>query len=135
MADIEVLLRTHLKNDTGVAAKVSARIYPAGDVPQLVASPYVRYQVIDRPEVLAKPVNSTVRIVRKRVQLDVFASGDNGYASVKATAAALKTALYKFDRSVDASIIQTRVTDETDLSDSEEGVHRISLDASITFNE
>jgi hypothetical protein len=135
MAEIEVLLRNHLKADANVAAKVGTRIWPAGDVPQLVASPYMCYQVIDRPEVLAKPSNSTLRIVRMRVQLDVFATGDGGYASVKATAKALKSALYKFGRSVDASIIQTRVTDEQDMSNSEEGVHRISVDASITFNE
>ncbi len=131
MAQIEVVFRNHLIGNAGVAAQLATRIYPEF-LPQNVTLPAATYQVVDRTEVVAKPSKTTLRLVRMRIQVDVFGSS---YATVKAAEAACIQATYGFNHTVDAAVIQARVVDLRDAVQEEEGSWHSSLDASITFNE
>ncbi len=131
MAAIETHLFTHLTGNTALAALVSNRIYP-DMLPQDATYPAIRYAVIDRVEVLVKPSKTTVRHVRARVQLDLYA---RTYSAAKQLEAALVAAVYAFDRTVNSAIVGSRVADLRDSTDDESGIAAISIDASITYNE
>lgn len=128
---LEEILYDHLKDDTALNALVSGRIYP-DFAPQNVALPFVTYTVIDRVEHMVKPNVSSLRLVKVRIQFDVYAST---YLGTKSAQAALTNALYGLDSGVDSSIVVTRVLDARDMSDTNEREHRVSMDASVTFNE
>lgn len=130
MAQIEVLLYTRLVGDAAVAALVGNRVYPRA-LPQLATLPALRYTLVDRVEVLVKPLQPSLRVMRGRVQVDCYAQT---YAAAKALAAAVKTLLYNWC-DPDAGVIGVRVANESDLSGLDETVQRISLDALITYNE
>lgn len=130
MAQIEALLVGRLTGDSAVAALVGGRVHP-DRLPQTTTYPALRYVVVDRVEVLAKPRVTTLRIVRARVQIDCYAST---YGQVKALAAAVKAAIYAWN-ATDDGVIGARVVDESDANDDEETMQRVSLDASITYNE
>jgi hypothetical protein len=131
MAQIETLLRDHLVGNVSVAALLATRIYPLV-IPQTATLPAASYQVIDRIEVQARPEKVTVRLMRMRIQFDIYASS---YASVKAAEAAMIQAIYGFNHTVSNAVIQTRVVDQRDAVQEEEASWHSSLDASITFNE
>ena len=131
MAAIETILYTHLAGNVALAALVSNRIYP-DMLPQDVTYPAIRYVVVDRVEVQVKPALATVRHVRARVQMDVYA---RSYAAAKTAAAALTVALYAFDRTKNAAIVGTRVIDMRDSADDDSVIFSVSVDASITYNE
>lgn len=131
MATIEEMLNSHLLGDTALAALVGNRIFP-DSAPQNTAVPFLRYTLIDRSEVLVKPNVAALRLVNVRIQLDIFAAS---YASVKAIQRALTSALYGFDAGVDSSLVTSRISDVRDMSDTNEREFRVSMDASITFNE
>lgn len=129
---IETYLYTHLTStSTAVAAIIGTRCYPA-HLPQDVTLPAVRYQSIDRPEFLANPRVTTLRLVQKRIQIDAFAAS---YSATKALEAVLIPALYAFNRTVNGCIVGTQVVDQRDLSDAEEGVYRSSIDVIVSMNE
>lgn len=129
---IETLLYTHLTStSTAVAAIIGPRCYPA-HLPQDVTLPALRYQGIDRPEFLANPRVTTLRLVQKRIQIDAFAAT---YAATKALEAVVIPALYAFNHSVDSCIVGTQVVDQRDLSDVEEGVYRSTIDIIVNMNE
>lgn len=130
MAQIEALLVARLTGDSGVSELAGSRVHP-DRLPQDVAYPAIRYLVLDRVEVLAKPNRATPRIVRARVQVDVYAPT---YAGAKALGAAVKAAIYGWVAAGDG-VIGARVVDESDANDAEETMQRVSLDASITYNE
>ena len=131
MAAIEALLYSHLSADVALAALVSNRIYP-DRLPQGVTYPAIRYVVIDSPPVHVKPTMATVRHVRARVQLDVYA---RTFAAVKDVEAALVTALYAFDRTVNSAIVETRVADRRNGADGEPAIASVSIDAAIVYND
>ena len=129
---IETALVTHLTGTSAaVAAIIGDRCYP-DHLPQDVTLPAVRYQGIDRPEFLANPRVTTLRLVQKRIQIDAFAAS---YSAVKTLEAALIPALYAFNHAVDSSIVGTQVVDQRDLSDAEQGVYRSSIDIIVNMNE
>jgi hypothetical protein len=134
MAAIEETFRTHLAGNAAVAAIVGARIYPMV-ASQPAAFPYIVYQVISSPEYIVKPRVATLRLVRKRIQVDGYAKGNGAYAAIKSLEAAIKAAAYLFTSSVNDSIVETRVLDASDDSEPEEGIYRVSIDVSILFNE
>lgn len=130
MAQIEVLLVTRLKADGAVAALVGGRVHP-DRLPQGTTYPALRYVMVDRVEVLAKPGSLALRIVRASVQLDCYAAT---YGQAKALAAAVKGSMYGWQDGANG-VIQARVTDERDGDDAEETMQRVIVDASITYNE
>lgn len=130
MAQVEALLFERLTTDGAVAGLVGRRVHP-DRLPQNAAYPAIRYVVIDRVEVLAKPSQAGLRIVRARVQVDCYAPT---YSAVKGLAGAVKAAIYGW-LAADDGVIGARVVDESDANDQEETMQRVTLDASITYNE
>lgn len=134
MADIEVLFRTHLAGNARVAALVGNKIYPT-EAPQDAAFPYIVYQTIDRTEAIVKPTHATLRLARKRIQVDGYTKGTRAYSAMKNLEAAIITAAYTFTSSVNGAIVQTRVVDSMDSHEADEEVYRVSIDVSVLFNE
>lgn len=127
MAAIETLLRSKLVGDSGVAALVGVRVHPER-LPQNVTYPAIRYTVTDSPPQVTTP---GIRILRTRVQLDVYAAT---YSAAKGVTAAVRTALNRWSSLADG-VISTFVDDERDVDDAEEAMTRISLDAVIVYRE
>lgn len=134
MAAIEQLFRTHLAGTSAVSSIVGTRIYPMV-APQDAAYPLLTYQAISDVEHLVKPRVATLRLKRKRIQVDGYAKGNGAYAAIKSIEAAVKGAVYSFNRSVDTSIVEARVVNAGDDKEVEEGVSRISIDVLVLFNE
>lgn len=131
MAHIETILYTHLTSDASLATLVSNRIFP-DLMPQNVALPAIRYTLIDRNELLAKPEVSTFRFVQARYQFDIFAKT---YSSAKSIESALVNALYLLGSDVDSSVVSTRVFNVSGSSDSIEDEYRVTVEAYLTYNE
>ncbi len=131
MAHIETILYTHLTTDTTLTSLVSNRIYP-DLMPQNVTLPGIRYSLIDRTELLAKPEVVAFRFMQARYQFDIFAKT---YGAAKSIESALVACLYAFGPSVSSSVVSTRVIDISSSSDSIEDEVRVTVEASITFNE
>ena len=134
MAAIEQLFRTHLAGTAAVSSIVGTRIYPMV-APQDAAYPLITYQAISDVEHLVKPRVATLRLKRKRIQVDGYAKGNGAYASIKSIEAAVKGAVYSFNKSVNGGIVEARVVNAGDDKDVEEGVSRISIDVLVLFNE
>lgn len=130
MAYIEALLASRVTTTTAVSSLIGTRFYP-NEMPQTVTYPAARYTLVVRPEVLAKPSSPTLRIVRARFQIDVYATT---YAQAKAVAAAIKGSLYGWV-DLQNGVIGARITDESDITDNDEAMRRVSIDGSITYNE
>lgn len=133
MAAVEQLFRAHLAGTEVLGDLVDNRIYPQR-APQDASYPLIVYQTISGSERLVKPDQSALRIVRKVIQVDAYAKGSGAYSTCKILEAAIKYAVYTFDRSVDASIVVARVVGTVDGED-EDGIKRVSVDVSIVFNE
>lgn len=131
MAAIEELLYSHLSGDATLSSLVGDRIYP-DLMPQNVTLPAIRYLLVDRNELLAKPNVATFRLMTARIQVDVFTTS---YASAKTIQAALTSALYGFNSSVSDSVVGTRVIDVSDAGDANEREVRVTVDALVTYNE
>lgn len=134
MASIESILAAHLAGTTAVTNIVGTRIYPM-IAPQPAVFPYIVYQVVGGNEHIVKPSVSTFRFVRKLVQVDCYVKGDSKYAAIKNLEAAVKGAVYAFNSSVNAAILEARIVDTVDEQEANEGIFRVSIDVSILFNE
>lgn len=131
MAAIEQLFRAHIAGDAGIAALVSNRIYP-NEAPENASYPFIVYQAVGSVEALVKPEVATLRLVRKRIQVDCYAKT---YTTCKDLEAAVKVAAYAFNGSVSSAVVQTRIADTVDGGDEDEDIRRTSVDVSILFNE
>lgn len=127
---IEVLLYDRLRTNAGVAAIVGDRVYP-NVLPQMPVLPALRYVLVDRVEVLAKPSEAALRLMRARVQLDCYAAT---YSAAKALATAVKAVVYGWQDRPNG-VLEARAVAERDLSGLEETVRRVSVDALISYNE
>ena len=134
MAVLEQLFRAHLAGTTALSSIVGARIYPNVAPPQ-AAYPFVTYQVISEVEHLVKPSVATLRLKRKHLQVDAYAKGNGAYGTIKSIEAAIKSAVYGFNSSVDDAVIESRVLNTNDGRDEDEGITRVSIDVSVLFNE
>lgn len=123
------MLYSHLSGNGGVAAVVGNRIYPLV-LPQEGTLPAVRYQLISREELHVRP--PAPLLVTRRYQVDGFAQS---YATVKTLETALRTALYGFNKQVDACILTTFIESMRDEDDPEVGIFRTSMDVLITCSE
>lgn len=131
MAAVEELFRAQLAGTASVAALVGTRIYPL-QAPQTAPYPLIVYQVVSDVEHIVKPDVATLRLVRKRIQVDGYAKGNSAYAAIKSLEAAIKTAVYTF---AGTGIVGARVAGSLDGLEPEEGIYRVSIDVSVTFNE
>ena len=134
MAAIEQLFRTHLAGTAAVSSIVGTRIYPMV-APQDAAYPLITYQAISDVEHLVKPRVATLRLKRKRIQVDGYAKGNGAYASIKSIEAAIKGAVYGFNSNVNSAVIESRVLNTNDSKDEDEGITRVSIDVSVLYNE
>lgn len=131
MAVLEQVFRAHIAGNAGVSAIVGSRIYP-NEAPESATYPFIVYQGVDSTEALVKPNVATVRLVKKRIQVDCYA---RTYGQCKDLEAAVKAAAYAFDSSVSSAVVLTRVVDAVDGGDEDEDIQRVSIDLSILFNE
>lgn len=126
---VEELLYSHLTGDSGVQALVGSRVYPV-ELPQECTLPAVRYQMISRNELHVHVPCSLLAV--RRYQVDGFALS---YSSAKALEAALKTALYGFNKQAYACILSTFIESMRDENDPEVGEFSTSMDVLITCSE
>lgn len=99
---VEEALYTHLTDDAGVAALVSARVYPLV-APQDVARPYLVYQRISTPRVRSHSGPSG--LAHPRFQITAVAST---YGSARSLANAVRAALDGYSGAMgDAPGVQT----------------------------
>ena len=131
MAEIEELLRDHVLANAGVAALIGTRWYPQ-HLPQQPTLPAVRYWRVDSPEVITKPNVSTLRIIRARFQIDVYAVS---YTALLAVRVALLPVLWAFTWGASNSVIGTRVADMRDGFEETSGRWRMGIDVMVTYNE
>ncbi len=135
MALIGELLYARLTGNAGLAALVATRVHP-DMLPQTTTYPAMRYVQVSRVEVVRKPtsaggVGAGLAIVRGTFQLDCYAKT---YKQAHQVAMAAVAAIYGW-RDPANGVIVARVTDVQDTNDSEETMQRVSIDASITYNE
>lgn len=131
MAAVGELLRDRLIGNAALAARIGQRVHP-DMLPQGTQYPAIRYYLISDVDVVSQPPTgrgAPPQIRRAHIQLDVYAAS---YPQVTATAAAALLALHGWiDRT--QGIILARVTDTSDVQDSNETMHRVTMDVSITY--
>ena len=133
---LEAALYTHLKNNAGVAALVSDRIFP-----QLMKEgttlPAITFQFISGFRQLVLQGKSGY--ARPRIQVDCWALSEDpagGYDKAKAVANAVRLALDGFAGVVSGvSIRSATLLNEQDFDADEGRIRRVSLDFSIHYLE
>lgn len=113
---IEATIYATLKNDAGVTALVSSRIYPVV-MPEGTALPAVVYQRISTNPVASLDGDSGLDLVRMQIS-----SWGKSYSSAKVLAAAVRTSL------VGANALKLRTESEQDDYDPETRLHRVISD-------
>ena len=128
---IKAAIFSILSNDAGVAALVTARIYPA-QAPQRVTAPFITYRRISGPRdhTLSGPTGLT----RPRFEFSCWATTDDG---AEALAAAVRAALANYSGTVVGVVIHyTKIDGERDLPfESSLQFYRVAVDVIISHDE
>lgn len=151
---MEKALYSHLINTAAISTVVGARVYPAGEVPQNTAWPYLTYQRIDTEPLDRRFVGTQSRKRRSIFQVDAWGRGPSQLSSVLGLASAIWQAnggvtggpmLHGFTGTMasggSAVVVKScwlrdqRHDDEAAGLGGEEAAHRASLDFAIEYVE
>lgn len=127
---MEVDLCAFIKADAGVIAKIGDRLYPVV-IPQTGHVPCVVFQRLS--SLYGQTLCGTDSSVRGAFQFDAY---DKTYFGARDAANAIKTALLDYSGTMGGTRVdRVSLETETDLSDPEPGLYRVSLTFNIFYQE